>query len=356
MQCVSLFSALSIQGVVMHNARLCEDALMYEAELEIAKLAVREACDICRTVRKDMESEDTATKDDRSPVTVADLGGQAIMSHMLHEAYPSDPLMAEEDTEMLRDPANEDLLARVVEQVQSRNADLDTEAVLAAIARGGYEGGPTGRFWTMDPVDGTKGYIRGDQYAVALALIDNGEVVLGVLGCPNLPARFGDEGSPSGILFWAMAGSGATMEWLDDKGEAPILVSGIEDATQAVFCQSYESAHTSHSRADQISELLGVIVEPLRLDSQCKYGVVARGESGVYMRLPSSADYEENIWDHAAGWIVVMEAEGEVTDVDGKQLDFTLGRTLKANRGVIATNGYLHEPVLDAVRNVLGKT
>lgn len=329
---------------------------MYEAELELARKAVREACAICTAVRADMETADTATKDDRSPVTVADLGGQAIMSHMLHEAFPGDPLMAEEDADMLRDPANAELLTRVVEQVRARKPELDTDGVLAAIARGGYAGGPGGRFWTMDPVDGTKGYIRGGQYAVALALIDNGEVVLGVLGCPNLPARFSDEGSPSGLLFWAMSGAGATMEWLREKGEAPILVSSVEDPAEAVLCQSYESAHTSHSTADQVSEVLGVLAEPLRVDSQCKYGIVARGEGGAYMRLPVGADYKEKLWDHAAGWIVVMEAEGEVTDVDGKPLDFTLGRTLSANRGVIATNGYLHEPVLKAVQSVLAKT
>jgi 3'(2'), 5'-bisphosphate nucleotidase len=326
---------------------------IYDTELEVARRAVREACEICKAVRADMETEDTATKDDRSPVTVADLGGQAIMSHMLHEAFPDDALVAEEDTDMLREPENVELLERVVEQVQARNPALDTDAVLGSIARGGHAGGPTGRFWTMDPVDGTKGYIRGGQYAVALALIDNGEVVLGILGCPNLPARFQDEDCPAGLLFWAMAGAGANMEWLTDTGETPIVVSGVEDPAQAVFCQSYESAHTSHSRADRITDMLGVAVEPLRLDSQCKYGIVARGESGAYMRLPVSADYEENIWDHAAGWIVVTEAEGEVTDVDGKPLDFTQGRTLKSNRGVIATNGYLHEQVLGAVQHVL---
>ena len=51
---------------------------MYEKEIEVAKRAVRDACDICRAVRSDMETEDTATKDDRSPVTVADLGGEYV--------------------------------------------------------------------------------------------------------------------------------------------------------------------------------------------------------------------------------------------------------------------------------------
>jgi 3'(2'), 5'-bisphosphate nucleotidase len=51
------------------------------------------------------------------------------------------------------------------------------------------------RYWTLDPIDGTKGFLRGDQYAIALALVEHGEVVLGVLGCPNLPNPDGSRGA-----------------------------------------------------------------------------------------------------------------------------------------------------------------
>ena len=60
-----------------------------------------------------------------------------------------------------------------------------------------------GRYWTLDPIDGTKGFLRGDQYAVALGLIDDGEVILGVLGCPNLPNSDGSRGA----IFSAVEGS-----------------------------------------------------------------------------------------------------------------------------------------------------
>jgi 3'(2'), 5'-bisphosphate nucleotidase len=328
---------------------------MYEAELEVATSAVRQACRICRDVRRAMVNEDTVTKKDRSPVTVADLSAQAVMSHILHGQFPDDPLMAEEDTTMLRDPGSEELRVRVLAHVQGRVPELTDETSLAAIDRGSYCGGPEGRFWTMDPVDGTKGYIRGDQYAVALALIVDGQVVLGVMGCPHLPARYVEHDVERGLLFCAVRGSGTNMQWLEDDGDAPITVSSVTDPAGAVICQSFESAHTSHTRADRIAERLGIQTESLRLDSQCKYGLVARGEGTIYMRLPSSRDYEEKIWDHAAGWIIVKEAGGEVTDVDGKPLDFTHGRTLKRNRGIIATNGHIHARVLDAVGAVVAE-
>jgi len=84
---------------------------------------------------------------------------------------------------------------------------------------------------------------------------------------------------------------------------------------------------------------------------QAKYATVADGRAEIYLRLPTRKDYVEKIWDHAGGVLVVEEAGGTVTDVDGKPLDFTHGRGLHANRGVIVTNGRLHNAVLEAVRS-----
>ena len=101
-----------------------------------------------------------------------------------------------------------------------------------------------------------------------------------------------------------------------------------------------------------MAELLGITADPVRLDSQAKYAVVARGEADIYLRLPTRADYQERIWDHAAGVLVVEEAGGRVTDVTGKPLDFSLGQTLQQNRGVVVTNHHVHERVLGALRGV----
>jgi 3'(2'), 5'-bisphosphate nucleotidase len=63
-------------------------------------------------------------------------------------------------------------------------------------------------------------------------------------------------------------------------------------------------------------------------------------------------DYREKIWDQAAGSLIVEEAGGWVTDLDGKPLDFTAGRTLADNRGILATNGHLHPAALEALRAI----
>lgn len=143
------------------------------------------------------------------------------------------------------------------------------------------------------------------------------------------------------------------MRSFDNPIETPIMVTDIDDPSKASFCESVESAHSSHSDAALISQILGVMAPPIRIDSQCKYAALARGDASIYMRLPTGDDYVEKIWDHAAGWIIVKEAGGEVTDVYGKPLDFSLGRELRRNTGVLGTNGKLHPKVLDAVRQVL---
>lgn len=92
------------------------------------------------------------------------------------------------------------------------------------------------------------------------------------------------------------------------------------------------------------------------MDSQAKYGSIARGAGDVYLRLPVKVGYEEKIWDHAAGALIVGEAGGEVSDAEGKGLDFGVGRTLRDNRGVVAApKGEVHTEVLRVVREVLGE-
>lgn len=137
------------------------------------------------------------------------------------------------------------------------------------------------------------------------------------------------------------------------RPERTILrVSECSGPKAARVCESVEAAHSSHDDAARVAEHLGIATDPVRLDSQAKYGIVAAGEAEIYLRLPTRADYREKIWDHAAGALLVAEAGGTVTDVAGKPLEFHHGRELSANRGVIATNGHLHEQVLAALRVV----
>ncbi|KAJ3480433.1 hypothetical protein NLJ89_g12279 [Agrocybe chaxingu] len=89
------------------------------------------------------------------------------------------------------------------------------------------------------------------------------------------------------------------------------------------------------------------------MDSQAKYGCLARGEGGAYLRMPTGVGYREKIWDHAPGQVLVEEAGGIVTDSRGEPLNFGLGRTLGENYGVIAAGKEVHAKVLAAVQMAL---
>jgi 3'(2'), 5'-bisphosphate nucleotidase len=156
-----------------------------------------------------------------------------------------------------------------------------------------------------------------------------------------------------GVAFVAVRGQGAAMLPLDGDGPPrPIHVASLADPAAARFAESFEPAHADQAAHQALAHALGITQPPLRMDSQAKYGIVARGEATLYLRLPSrqSPDYREKIWDHAAGALLVVEAGGRVTDALGADLDFGAGRKLTRNRGVIVSNGQLHEAILSALK------
>ena len=328
--------------------------MSYTQETQVAIKAVQQASRLCQEVQKRLVEGIELTKGDKSPVTVADFGAQAIVSYLLERAFPQIPLVGEEDASELREQNNVELKDKVVAAARSVLNNLDESTILSSIDRGMYEGGSQGRHWCLDPIDGTKGFLRGEQYAVALALIEDGEVVLGVLGCPNLPHDLNDPEGSKGSIFVGVKGEGAYQMGLDSFDQTSIRVVQSADPASLKLCESVEKAHTSQSDSAKVAEQLGIVNAPVRIDSQCKYATVARGDAAIYLRLPTRPGYQEKIWDHAAGWRVIVEAGGQVSDVYGKPLDFSLGRTLAQNKGVIVTNGPLHEKVLEAVQDVLG--
>ncbi len=319
-------------------------------ELQAAVDAVRAACRVCQAVQEQLVGG-ALEKRDKSPVTVADFASQAIVCRSLAGALPDDPIVAEEASDALREAGNAPLLGAVVGHVAAAiGASASADDVLGWIDRGGHDAGAR-RYWTLDPIDGTKGFLRREQYAVALGLIEDGEVVLGVLGCPNLANPDGG----TGALFAATAGGPARALALQGRelgAGAAIAVDSVRRASEARFCESVESGHSNQEESARIASLLGIRSEPFRIDSQCKYAAVARGDASIYLRMPTRADYREKIWDHAAGKLIVEAAGGRVTDVEGRPLDFGRGETLAVNSGVVATSGAIHDEVIDAIRRV----
>lgn len=327
-------------------------ASQYPKEKKVAIAAVLKASELARKMQGTLEALDVINKEDLSPVTITDFSCQALINKHLMEAFPDDPIMGEEDSLTLIQPENLLVKKKVVEQIGPLFPGIEENEILEAIDRGGHQGGPKGRFWVLDPIDGTRGFIHKEQYAVALALIENGEVVLGVLSCPRLHYNK----QHKGVLFCAVKNEGCTAFCLDTGEEKIANVKTQLNPKDVIYCEPHGTSKThSHSDAFKIAKILGAYPKPFRLDSQCKYAVVANGQAGIYLRLPNSANYLEKIWDHAPGVLIVQEAGGKVTDAYGQPLDFTQGTALTKNYGVIATNGFLHAQVLKAAAQILGE-
>jgi 3'(2'), 5'-bisphosphate nucleotidase len=321
-------------------------------ELSFAIHTTRQAALLVKQIQSELVSP-ALTKSDLSPVTVADYASQALVGALLEKAFPQATLVAEEDAQALRKPEGETALAQVIKFVKRIFPQASASQVCDWIDRGSGE--PDRRFWTLDPIDGTKGFLRGEQYAVALALVEDGQVQLGVLGCPNLSAGCQPESDGPGSLVVAARGQGAWVTLLAvDSGYNRLQTSSRVDPAQAILLRSVEAGHTNVDQVGLVAKELGTLAEPLQMDSQGKYAVLAAGKGDLLLRLlsPSKPNYREKIWDQAAGSLVLEEAGGRISDLDGRPLDFTCGRSLENNRGVLASNRWLHAAALEALRRI----
>lgn len=210
----------------------------YAKELEVATLAVKRASKLTKSLSDkiaETRSNGSQIKDDKSPVTVGDYAAQALINHAIKINFPSDEIVGEEDSESLKGESEEaarlsSQILQILKEVQSETSSIsetigeltDLNAVYTSIDNGNSEGGNKGRIWALDPIDGTKGFLRGDQFAVCLALIVDGEVVLGVIGCPNLYSNVisnTEMNGTKGGLFSAVKGQGSYYTNLFDTDE-----------------------------------------------------------------------------------------------------------------------------------------
>ncbi|KAJ9136247.1 hypothetical protein P3X46_033339 [Hevea brasiliensis] len=295
-------------------------------------------------------------KNGQTPVTMADFGVQALVSLELSKLFPSSPLVAEEDSSFLRSNNLVDSVVSVVtNKASSNDKPLKHDDVPEAIDRGGNNaivyGTKTATYWVLDPIDGTRGFVRGNEalYVVGLALVVEGEIALGVMGCPNWPEEVSNKSitevceyenlqSGSGILMVAHVGCGTWTKRLSNvlgrsaivsDGWTKCIVDGCRIVPEARFCvpesQTCESLPLSAlfnatNDADSIDEK-EILLLSTCCRSLCKYLTVACGRASVFI-LRARTQRIIKVWDHAVGVICVHEAGGKVTDWKGNQLDF----------------------------------
>ncbi|TVU38436.1 hypothetical protein EJB05_11807, partial [Eragrostis curvula] len=371
------------------------DNASHHRELAAAVAAVERACRLCVDVRRSLFSDGKSIleKNDQTPVTIADFGVQALVSLELQRLFPSIPLVAEEDSASLRSSNTDDnsgdvlvesIFSAVADKVSTSESPLTRDDVLRAIDRGGkdavsFDSNPA-TYWVLDPIDGTKGFLRGDGalYVVGLALVVNGEVTVGVMGCPNwINDTIADKKDDSvavsnscGILMVSHVGCGTWSRRLSGETGQSItaqdiwkrcFVDACSVAHMARYCipdsQTWDmiplsvlfSSTTDESDPRDENKILLV---PVFCGSLCKYLTVASGRTSVFV-LRARASTQIKSWDHAVGVLCVQEAGGQISDWSGKPLDLaadlTSRRIIYPTGGVLVTNGALHGKLVEMI-------
>jgi 3'(2'), 5'-bisphosphate nucleotidase len=284
------------------------------------------------------------------PATVADLAGQVAAIRALRSAEgPRCRIMAEESLDEVDRLGGDALVERVVRALQDAGLALSRDEVRDTLAAGVDAGGADGECWALDPLDGTKGYLRGGQFAIAVGLLRDGVPVAGAVAAPRLAVRSTDAGA--GVVFLAAAGQGAWQEELlvaSGGARTPVRARPWSRGDAIRLGGSVERAHSASDALEAAASALGPVV-PVRVDSQAKYALVARGDADAYVRRSPSPGYRECAWDHVAGALVAREAGCTVTDVHGRPMDFGGGRRLAASEGVLCAAPGLHGALLAAL-------
>ncbi|XP_076883900.1 putative 3'(2'),5'-bisphosphate nucleotidase, mitochondrial [Bidens hawaiensis] len=337
--------------------------------------AVDRACRLCVDVKRSLFTFDCTIleKNDQTPVTIADFGVQALISLELGKLFPTIPLVAEEDSGFLRSNNLIDSVVNVVtDKASCQDKALTQGDVVEAIDRRGEFGPKPTTYWVLDPIDGTRGFVKGSEalYVVGLALVVEGQIVLGVMGCPNWradkPASTGHECEPEpGIIMAAHIGCGTWAKGLPDLQDPTVnwtrcLVDGYSLVHKGRFCisesQTWDSLPLSSlfgstTDVDNVGDE-EVLLLPTCCGSLCKYLMVASGRASVFIQR-ARVDRVIKVWDHAVGVICVHEAGGKVTDWNGDQLDLAADevecKALFPPGGILVSNSSLHQEILQII-------
>lgn len=309
--------------------------------------AVRQAVILCQRVQETyLISSD---KGGHEPVTIADYGAQAIVGRAISRAFPEDAVLAEESGEQFMELVPEDGRKAVIHLLKDLLGESVRQTDVVKWLDHG-QGREAKRLWVIDPIDGTKGFLALRNYVVAVGVMMDRKPVAGVIGAPAYPTP-----DSKGLLFHAQGGA-AFMQPMDGGQVKRIRVSERTEASSLRALESVEKSHANHERMARVRETAGYGAASLiHMDSMEKYARIAAGDAELYLRLPRlNSTRPFMIWDHCAGTALVQAAGGMVTDVDGSPLDFSEGKALK-NKGIIVSNGRIHERVIEAVQKILAE-
>ncbi|KAI9167815.1 3'(2'),5'-bisphosphate nucleotidase [Paramyrothecium foliicola] len=347
----------------------------YAQELTVALGVVQKAAKLSQSIVS-ANDKGVVEKEDLSPVTIADFAIQALLVATFKAAFPTDKFVGEENASDLRE--NPVLLERVWGLLVQIGQDEDA-ASLCKLPHtreqmcdlidecGSGKPGP-GRTWVFDPIDGTKTYVRKELYAINIGLLVEGKQALGVVGCPNLsmtakaPLRNEDvDPTGNGCIVFAVKDHGAYVRPLAGSvqdvqpSRIPKLDSKPLDLSDVRFVTCVRMVDSALEGTHQaVAEKIGVPFPGCDLlPWVLRWATLAMGLGNAIIWVYKRKDRLAKIWDHTGAMLLYEETGGKITDVNGKDIDLSVGRKTTANFGFIAAPASIHGKLLEAVHEVL---
>ena len=301
--------------------------MRFKKELKIAVELVRKATEITEWFRE--KGFESFLKSDQSPVTIADFASQIYIVSRLNDYFPDDEIIAEEENIDYIDLKAENLIKQCFDELGVEKLKLIKENIA-------YRGKSSKRQWTVDPIDGTAGYQEGLSYAVGIGLMINSLPKICAIGVPNYNEK-------SLAIFSAEEGQRAQVSY-DNKGLKPIQVSQREDIKNIRLCHSL---HYDKPWVLNFAQNIG-IRNFIQIDSMAKFCMVADGSADLYIKPLDAA--HSFTWDFMPGDLIVREAGGDITDLNGKRLKFKKEKCLWTAPGIIASNGIIQKKIIELIK------
>ncbi len=222
------------------------------------------------------------------PVTIADKRASELIVAGLRLQFPDDPVVSEE--------------------LPTAESELVAE-----------------RLWLVDPIDGTKDFIRGSEgFAVMIGLVRDGRPVLGVVHQPSVSRT-----------FFATPDGGAHV-WLADGHVTRLAVSDVANAADIRLVAS--ASHRSPD-LDRVKQTLGIDNEQNVGSVGVKLCLIAMGVRDLYVNPAAKT----KVWDTCGPEAILVGAGGRLSDLYGAPVDY---KELRQTRGLVASNGLVHDEVV----------
>lgn len=300
---------------------------MYNKEYKLAINLVKKAYKIPEWFKE--KGFKSFEKKDQSPVTLADLATQIYIISEIKNFFPEDKIIAEEEGSFINLKTE-----KVISECFS-DLDIDINNLHEMI---NYSGSETNREWSVDPIDGTQGYIKGLSYAIGIGFMVDSDPKIGAISVPN----YNEEGL---AIFYAIKNSGAYASY-GGREFKKIKVSTQVSLKDSVLCISL---HYNKPWVLEFSKQVG-IDKLIRIDSMLKFCKIADASADLYIK---PIDLEHSFsWDFLPGDLIVREAGGKVTDSNNKPIWFEGNALRWSEPAVIASNGIIHDKVVNHLKKL----